>query len=244
MSDIQKGAYRVGGEVTVTELELRRRSEVDRLRYILRAIADFPYIGEKAAQQMQLMAKGALGTTAGVYPEGCVSVELLNLERAVADDLREQNAKLRATAQRPLPPREIPEDLIDRSACAMCGFNDIMQGTGRMWADVQDPERGHWLALAKAGIIAIAPKICTVTSTEDQEPPSALDLALDREALTSTDCAPSEHDGGWPPPFELMKLQARKLGGDWIDIYPAQLEQMIRGGCAIRAILPDGDSAA
>lgn len=72
---------------------------------------------------------------------------------------------LNAVAQRPLSPREIPEDLIDRSACAMCGFNDIMQGTGRMWADVQDPERGHWLALAKAGLIAIAPMICALTST-------------------------------------------------------------------------------
>lgn len=58
-----------------------------------------------------------------------------------------------------MSPREIPEDLIERSARAMCGFNDIMQGNGRMWADVVDPERGHWLALAKAGLIAIAPKI-------------------------------------------------------------------------------------
>ena len=58
-----------------------------------------------------------------------------------------------------MDPREIPEELINRSACAMCGFNDIMQGNGRMWADVINPERDHWLALAKAGLIAIAPKI-------------------------------------------------------------------------------------
>jgi len=42
---------------------LERRSEEDRLRYVLQKIADFPYIGEKAAQQMQLMAKGALAVT-------------------------------------------------------------------------------------------------------------------------------------------------------------------------------------
>lgn len=235
MSDIQKGAYRVGGELTVTELELRRRSEVDRLRYILRAIADFPYIGEKAAQQMQLMAKGALGTNAGVFPEGHVSVELLNLERAVADDLREQNAKLRAAAQRPLNAvNMVQEVLIDGRQFSWCTVRIIPAQR----VILQDFGKG--LEAKHAAEAALS----TVTSTEDQEPPSALDLALDREALTSTDCAPSEHDGGWPPPFELMKLQARKLGGDWIDIYPAQLEQMIRGGCAIRAILPDGDSDA
>ena len=93
----------------MTEVALKPRSEEDRLRYILQAIADFPYTGKLAAQRMQLLAKGALATT-------------------------------------------------------------------------------------------------------DTEP------------------------GGWPPPFELMKLQARKLYGNWVDIYPAQLEQMIRSGCAIRAV--------
>ncbi len=44
--------------------ELKYRSEAEALRYVLRKIADFPYAGEQAAQQMQLMAQGALTLTA------------------------------------------------------------------------------------------------------------------------------------------------------------------------------------
>jgi hypothetical protein len=66
-----------------------------------------------------------------------------------------------------MDPRNIPEDLIDRVACAMCGFNDIMQRNGRMWADVQDPERGHWLALAKAGLIAASPHLAVTNGVRD-----------------------------------------------------------------------------
>lgn len=44
--------------------------------------------------------------------------------------------------------------------------------------------------------------------------------------------------GDWPPPFELMKLQARSKGGEWTDIYPAQLEDMAKNGCCVRAIDP------
>jgi hypothetical protein len=40
-----------------------------------------------------------LRAQAATAPEGFVSVELLNIERAVSDDLREQNAKLRGAAQ-------------------------------------------------------------------------------------------------------------------------------------------------
>lgn len=58
-----------------------------------------------------------------------------------------------------MDPRHIPDDLIERSARAMCGFNDIMQGNGRIWDNVVDPERGHWLALAKVALIAVAPQI-------------------------------------------------------------------------------------
>ena len=52
-------------------------------------------------------------------------------------------------------------------------------------------------------------------------------------------------DGGWPPPFELMKLQARgPETGNWIDIYPAQLEQMLKQGLDIRVIEPPAALAA
>lgn len=45
--------------------------------------------------------------------------------------------------------------------------------------------------------------------------------------------------GDWPPPFEMMKLQAQSPdGGDWTDIFPAQLQAMVRSGCAVRAIEP------
>jgi hypothetical protein len=66
-----------------------------------------------------------------------------------------------------MDPRRIPDDLIDRAACAMCGFNDIMQHSGRMWADVKDPERGHWLALAKAALIAISPHVNAIEQGEN-----------------------------------------------------------------------------
>lgn len=49
-------------------IELKRRSEAEALRYVLQKIAEFPYVGEKAAQQMQLMAKGAL--TLAAAPAG------------------------------------------------------------------------------------------------------------------------------------------------------------------------------
>ncbi len=42
----------------------------------------------------------------------------------------------------------------------------------------------------------------------------------------------------WPPQFELMKLQARKPdGGNWIDIFPAQLGWMAKEGYDVRAIV-------
>jgi hypothetical protein len=41
----------------------------------------------------------------------------------------------------------------------------------------------------------------------------------------------------WPPKFEPMKLQARRPeGGDWIDIFPSQLEWMAKEGNSVRAI--------
>jgi len=49
--------------------ELKRRSEAEALRYILQKIADFPYVGEQAAQQMQLMAKGALAIDADTHAQ-------------------------------------------------------------------------------------------------------------------------------------------------------------------------------
>jgi len=49
--------------------ELKRRSEADALRYVLQKIAEFPYVGEKAAQQMQLMAKGALAIDADAHAQ-------------------------------------------------------------------------------------------------------------------------------------------------------------------------------
>lgn len=41
----------------------------------------------------------------------------------------------------------------------------------------------------------------------------------------------------WPPQFEPMKLQARPPeGGDWTDIFPAQLEWMAKNGNDVRAL--------
>jgi len=41
----------------------------------------------------------------------------------------------------------------------------------------------------------------------------------------------------WPPQFETMKLQARPPeGGDWVDIFPAQLYAMAKYGNDVRAI--------
>jgi hypothetical protein len=46
-----------------------------------------------------------------------------------------------------------------------------------------------------------------------------------------------EASSDWPPQFELMKLQARKPdGGDWIDIFPAQVGWMAKNGHDIRAL--------
>lgn len=55
--------------------------------------------------------------------------------------------------------------------------------------------------------------------------------------------APQETREDWPPPFEPMKLQARKPdGGEWTDIFPAQLQAMVRNGCDVRAIQPPQDT--
>lgn len=62
------------------------------------------------------------------------------------------------------------------------------------------------------------------------------------KALVASRAAAQSSSGvreDWPPPFELMKLQARRDGGQWTDIYPAQLEQMIRNGCYVRVLSPD-----
>ena len=58
-------------------------------------------------------------------------------------------------------PRNIPDDLIERAACAMQGFNAIMHGQFAPWDEVHEPERGHWLALAKAGLIAVCTRLDT-----------------------------------------------------------------------------------
>jgi hypothetical protein len=47
-----------------------------------------------------------------------------------------------------------------------------------------------------------------------------------------------ERASDWPPPFELMKLQARKPGGDWIDIYSGQLQWVAKEGNDVRALEP------
>ena len=58
------------------------------------------------------------------------------------------------------------------------------------------------------------------------------------------DQAMTDEQNDWPPPFELMKLQARgPLTGNWIDIYPAQLEQMLKQGLDIRVIEPPAPQA-
>jgi GAF domain-containing protein len=61
--------------------ELQRRSEKDRLRYTLQKIeamglADFPYIGENAAQQMQLLAKGALAEQYDAHAQRALDMPL------------------------------------------------------------------------------------------------------------------------------------------------------------------------
>lgn len=53
----------------MTEVKLKHRSEEDRLLYVLQRIAEFPYVGEKAAQQMRLLAEGALAINAAM--RGC-----------------------------------------------------------------------------------------------------------------------------------------------------------------------------
>jgi len=55
----------------MTDVKLARRSEADRLRYVLQKIVDFPfpYVGGNAAYQMQLMAGGALALAAAPADE-------------------------------------------------------------------------------------------------------------------------------------------------------------------------------
>jgi hypothetical protein len=44
-------------------------------------------------------------------------------------------------------------------------------------------------------------------------------------------------DGASQPIFELMKLQARPAeGGDWVDIFPAQLSAMVKAGHDVRVL--------
>lgn len=89
--------------------ELKRRSETDALRYVLQKIAEFPYIGEKAAQQMQLMAKGALAIDADAHAQRAPNAALADeLSRYVVegrdyildDLLKRAEAALRLPAQR------------------------------------------------------------------------------------------------------------------------------------------------
>lgn len=49
----------------------------------------------------------------------------------------------------------------------------------------------------------------------------------------------SQDISGWPPQFEMMKLEARPPdGGDWIPIFPAQLQAMAKYGNEVRATIP------
>ena len=67
----------------------------------------------------------------------------------------------------------------------------------------------------------------------------------DCKATVHSTSQPAAAECDWPPPFELMKLQARgPETGNWIDIYPAQLEQMLKQGLDIRVIEPPAALAA
>lgn len=87
MSDIQKGAYRAGTELTVTELGLKRRGEADALRYVLQKIAEMPYGGPRGGlawqqmQQMQLMARGALAIDTDVNAQYALEPSAWIVER-------------------------------------------------------------------------------------------------------------------------------------------------------------------
>lgn len=53
-------------------------------------------------------------------------------------------------------PAEIPEDLILRAANAMQGVNAMGRREWAPWEECDEREREHWLALAKAALIAIS----------------------------------------------------------------------------------------
>jgi hypothetical protein len=53
----------------------------------------------------------------------------------------------------------------------------------------------------------------------------------------------SSPDSDWPPQFELMKLEVQSPKGEWIPIFPAQLQWMAKDGHPVRAIEAPGEAA-
>lgn len=53
-------------------------------------------------------------------------------------------------------PQKIPDDLVERAARAMQGLNAIGKREFKLWDEVKDPERGHWLHLAKGALLAVS----------------------------------------------------------------------------------------
>lgn len=91
----------------------------------------------------------------------------------------------------------------------------------------------QFTAWVEAYALRVCPEGCLPTPGQERE--FALFAAVVR-ALRGLDTEPRTD---WSPPFQLMKLQAREPEtGRWVDIYPAQLEQMLKRGVAIRVLEP------
>ena len=55
-----------------------------------------------------------------------------------------------------LDPSKIPDGLVERAAMAMQGANAISQLKDIPWRTIVDPERAHWIFLAKTALLAIS----------------------------------------------------------------------------------------
>ncbi|HMH95867.1 MAG TPA: hypothetical protein VK577_04720 [Bradyrhizobium sp.] len=132
-------------------IELKRRSEADRLRCVLQKIVDFPfpYVGGNAAYQMQLMAGGALALAATPAadippcPKCHAPYHLEGAERyweARWRDEKAENDRLRAAAnacaQCALTPEmiELPRWWIERACEQLFSFKALPSGQLGDWA--------------------------------------------------------------------------------------------------------------
>jgi len=150
------------------------------------------------------------------------------------DCTNECHSCVRCTADRALRQADEVLALAAPSASPLRGITDEM-------LNVHLKATAEWVDPYEAAIECGVPIECGITQDDADEfnAQSRASLRVGYAAALASSPERPAANGGWPPPFELMKLQVRKRGGDfWTDIYPAQLEQMIKQGCDVRAIEP------